>query len=147
MPHAPRPSVTVLRIALFCFAVTAGADNPLPRIADSSLTDTTETEVSLNGYQALRNSASDSSIISQQSTHKALLGQFGEFHRLKGIYGLLVGTFGILAGVVLLDKADSVPLAVTSMSLGGVSIGLGLWEIKLGSSLMGKETKLPTGPL
>jgi hypothetical protein len=86
---------------------------------------------------------SGSPIRSYAASANATFIHLGEFHRLKGIYGLLTGTFGIIAGVLLLDRADSVPLAVTSMAIGGFSIGLGLWEVKLGSTLKKNEFNFP----
>jgi hypothetical protein len=143
MHHFQGASAAVVRIALLCFTFSVGADNTLPRVIDSLASDTAQKEANSPPVLVVQSKVPDSSPIRQQSSTAAIVGQFGEFHRLKGIYGLIAGTLGIFAGVVLLDKADSVPLAIASMSLGGVSIGLGLWEIKLGSSLLKKQSQFP----
>jgi hypothetical protein len=54
---------------------------------------------------------------------------------LKGIFGVVGGLAGICAGVVALDKVDSTPLAISFLALGGISIGLGIWEMRLGRTL------------
>jgi hypothetical protein len=71
--------------------------------------------------------------------YKKMFDHLGELHRLKGIYGVVTGTLGILAGVVLLDKADSTPFAMSFIALGGISIGFGIWEMRIGSSLLHPE--------
>lgn len=133
---------SAFRIALFCFIVNVVAEDSLPRIIDSSAIEGTQKGILSPNLTSLSKNASDSSKTRLQTPTMELFVQLGELHRLKGIYSLLAGTFGILAGVVLLDRSDSVPLAIGCMSLGGVSIGLGLWEIKIGSGMRRSEPHL-----
>jgi hypothetical protein len=58
-----------------------------------------------------------------------------------GIYGAVTGALGILAGVVLLDKPDDAAFAMSFITLGGISIGFGLWEINVGGKLLKYGTK------
>jgi hypothetical protein len=145
MHHLPGASAVGFRIALFSLLCIAAADNTLPRMIDSSSCDTAQKKALSDRSISLPDNASDSSGIALQSSGKALSVQLGEFHRFKGIYGLLAGTLGICAGVILLDKTDSVPLAISSMTLGGISIGIGLWEIKLGSAFLKNQSHFPQG--
>ena len=142
MHHLSSASAAAFRIAFFCFIINASAENTLPKIVDSSAIEGTKKEIFSPGLSLLNKNAPDSSLAGQQASTKELFVRLGEFHRLQGIYSLLVGTFGIIAGVVLLDKSDSVPFAITCMSLGGVSIGLGIWEIKIGCGLRRNDPHL-----
>jgi hypothetical protein len=66
---------------------------------------------------------------------KEMFKTLGGYHKLMGIYGMVTGVLGIVAGVVLLDRADDTPFAVSFITLGGISIGLGMWEIDVGGKL------------
>jgi hypothetical protein len=70
------------------------------------------------------------------STTKEMFARLGDFHRLKGIYGVASGIVGILAGVVFLDKDNSTPLALSCFALGGISIGFGIWEMRIGRTFL-----------
>jgi hypothetical protein len=65
------------------------------------------------------------------------LKTLGRYHRLMGAYDVIGGALTILAGTVLLDKKGASPYAMCCIALGGISIGLGLWEIKVGGKLLG----------
>jgi hypothetical protein len=67
---------------------------------------------------------------------KEMFRTLGGFHKLMGIYGAVTGALGILAGVVLLDKPDDAAFAMSFITLGGISIGFGLWEINVGGKLL-----------
>ena len=67
---------------------------------------------------------------------KEMFLTLGGFHKLMGIYGAVTGALGILAGVVLLDKPDDAAFAMSFITLGGISIGFGLWEINVGGKLL-----------
>jgi hypothetical protein len=129
-------SVSLLWITLFSCIISSAADERLPRIIDSTVTDTLHKEILSIPQDKPPITLPDSFCAAQLLTAKAQLIQLGNFHRMSGISGMLTGAFCIFAGVVMLDKTQLVPLAITSMSLGGVFVGLGMWEIKIGFSLI-----------
>ena len=67
---------------------------------------------------------------------KEMFHTLGSYHKLAGIYGAVTGALGILAGVILVDKPDDASFAIAFMTLGGISIGFGLWEINVGGKLL-----------
>jgi hypothetical protein len=91
---------------------------------------------------AIPSSYPDSSDTALLLKTRAMFARLGDFHKSRGIFGIVTGLVGIFAGVVFLDKNDSTPLALSCFALGGVSIGFGIWEMKLGRSLLRFE--MPT---
>ncbi len=71
-----------------------------------------------------------------ESINAEVFKSLGRYHRLMGAYDVIGGALTILAGTVLLDKKDAAPFAMSFIALGGISIGLGLWEIKVGGKLL-----------
>lgn len=67
---------------------------------------------------------------------KEIFRTLGSYHKLMGIYGTVTGALGILAGVILLDKSDDTAFAISFITLGGITIGFGLWEINIGGKLL-----------
>jgi hypothetical protein len=66
---------------------------------------------------------------------KEASSELASFHRLKGIYGTVSGIVAILSGIILLDDAAKSGFGMALITLGGINVGLGLWEIKLGGRL------------
>jgi hypothetical protein len=81
-------------------------------------------------------SYSDSSDTTALLKTRTMFARLGDFHKSRGIFGIVTGLVGIFAGVVFLDKNDSTPLALSCFALGGISIGFGIWEMKIGRSLL-----------
>jgi hypothetical protein len=127
---------------VFFFVINLAADDNLSTTIDSSATKSIEKENLSANLKIPQNPQADSSIVPTVSISKQMFARLGELHRLRGIYGVVTGTLGILAGVILLDKADSAPFAMSFISLGGISISLGIWEIKIGRSLLSGEALL-----
>ena len=67
---------------------------------------------------------------------KEMFQTLGEYHKLMGIYGAVTGALGIIAGAVLLGRPDDASFAISFITLGGISIGFGLWEIHVGGKLV-----------
>jgi len=74
-------------------------------------------------------------LFERDSVHGELFKALGGYHRLMGIYGVIGGALTILAGAILLDRTDAEPFAMSFLVVGGISVGLGLWEIKIGGKL------------
>jgi len=79
--------------------------------------------------------SSDTILLRHDLANKEMFHRLGDYHRIMGIYGVIGGALTILAGAILLDKEDSTPFAMSFLVVGGISVGLGLWEIKLGAKL------------
>ncbi|MGB7566346.1 MAG: hypothetical protein WBM07_00685 [Chitinivibrionales bacterium] len=71
---------------------------------------------------------------------KEIFAGLGKYHKFMGVYGVLCGALGIIGGAMLIDKADDAPLAMSFITLGGFSIGFGLWEINVGEKLLNYGT-------
>jgi hypothetical protein len=59
----------------------------------------------------------------------------GNFHRAMGIYTVSAGILAVIAGAAILDKADILPFSLSLITLGGITAGIGVWEISIGSKL------------
>jgi hypothetical protein len=122
------------QIVLFSVLIRAAADSNLPSSIDSSAIVSSDSE-NLSNLSKIPQLQTDSSKILTISENMEMFNHLGDFHRLNGIYGVVTGIVGIFAGVVLLDKVDSTPLAISFFALGGISIGFGIWEMKIGGAL------------
>ena len=71
---------------------------------------------------------------------KEIFAGLGKYHKFMGVYGVLCGALGIIGGAMLIDKADDAPFAMSFITLGGFSIGFGLWEINVGGKLLNYGT-------
>ena len=71
---------------------------------------------------------------------KEIFAGLGKYHKFMGAYGVLCGALGIIAGAMLIDKADDAPFAMSFITIGGISIGFGLWEINVGGKLLNYGT-------
>ncbi len=72
-------------------------------------------------------------------TDNEIISKLAGYHRVLGIFKIAGGAFGVLGGVALLDKADYTAFAISMMSLGGISISLGIWEMKFGAQFLQKS--------
>ena len=122
------------QIVLFSFFIRAAADSNPPSLIDSSVIVSSENE-NLSNISKIHQLQTDSLKTLPISENMEMFNRLGDFHRLNGIYGVVTGIVGIFAGVVLLDKVDSTPLAISFFALGGISIGFGIWEMKIGGAL------------
>jgi hypothetical protein len=52
-----------------------------------------------------------------------------------GIYNVSAGILAAIAGAAILDKADILPFSLSLITLGGITVGIGVWEITIGSTL------------
>jgi hypothetical protein len=67
--------------------------------------------------------------------NRALFARLGNYHRAFGAYTLVLGILAIGTGVVFLDKKEVFPFSVSCITLGGITAGIGIWEISMGLSL------------
>jgi hypothetical protein len=66
---------------------------------------------------------------------RALVARLGYYHRAFGAYTLVLGILAIGTGVAFLDKKEVSPFSVSCITLGGITVGIGIWEISMGLSL------------
>jgi hypothetical protein len=90
---------------------------------------------------SLQHNNTPNSFADFESANKDLFRTLGGYHRLMGMYEMIGGVLTIIAGAMLLDKKDATTFAMSFFALGGVSIGLGLWEIKVGAKLLNYRAK------
>jgi len=64
------------------------------------------------------------------------LREMGKYHKFTGGYIALCGVLEIIAGAVLIDRPADAGLAGTLITVGGISIGFGLWEISIGGTFL-----------
>jgi hypothetical protein len=64
------------------------------------------------------------------------LRDMGKYHKFTGGYIALCGILEIIAGAVLIDRPADAGLAGTLITVGGISIGFGLWEISIGGTFL-----------
>ena len=126
--------ILAFHIFLFSLSIRAAADSNPPSLIDSSVIVSSENE-NLSNISKIHQLQTDSLKTLPISENMEMFNRLGDFHRLNGIYGVVTGIVGIFAGVVLLDKVDSTPLAISFFALGGISIGFGIWEMKIGGAL------------
>jgi hypothetical protein len=84
----------------------------------------------------------DNKITKTESNNKDLFKTIGEYHKLTGIYQVIEGAMIILAGAILINKEDYSTFAMSFIAVGGINIGLGLWEIKISSGLINNSCTL-----
>lgn len=84
----------------------------------------------------------DNKITKTESNNKDLFKTIGEYHKLTGIYQVIEGAMIILAGAILINKEDYSTFAMSFIAVGGINIGLGLWEIKISSGLIDNSRTL-----
>lgn len=80
--------------------------------------------------------ASGAAAVPEVLKTKEMFADLGKYHKFMGAYGVICGALGIIAGAMLIDKADDAAYATAFITLGGISIGFGLWEINIGGKLL-----------
>lgn len=66
---------------------------------------------------------------------KELFSSMGKYHTAMGIYNIAAGVLAVVAGAAILEKEDILPFSLSLVTLGGITVGIGIWEIHLGSKL------------
>jgi hypothetical protein len=61
--------------------------------------------------------------------------ELGNFHKAAGIYNIVAGALAVVAGAAILQKEDILAFSLSLVTLGGITVGIGVWEISIGSSL------------
>jgi hypothetical protein len=70
-----------------------------------------------------------------QPNAREMFRKLGNFHKAMGIYNVSAGILAAIAGAAILDKADILPFSLSLITLGGITVGIGVWEITIGSTL------------
>ena len=78
----------------------------------------------------------DGTLAKTLAEHNLLLGKLGDFHKIMGMYTTVTGVVAILGGVLLLDRNGGMPFAISFLTLGGIAVGVGIWEINIGAQLL-----------
>jgi hypothetical protein len=79
-----------------------------------------------------------SSLTPQDSFYISALNTFpklGKFHKTMGIYYISAGALAIIAGGTILNKQTVLPFSLALITIGGITIGIGVWEISIGTDL------------
>jgi hypothetical protein len=66
---------------------------------------------------------------------KEMFRTMGNFHKVMGIYNVSAGILAIIAGAAILEKEDILPFSLSLITLGGITVGIGVWEITIGRTL------------
>jgi hypothetical protein len=67
---------------------------------------------------------------------KEMFRKLGNFHKTMGIYNISAGILAVIAGAAILDKQDILPFSLSLITLGGITVGIGVWEITIGRTLI-----------
>jgi hypothetical protein len=70
-----------------------------------------------------------------QPNAREMFRKLGNFHKAMGIYNISAGILAAIAGAAILNKADILPFSLSLITLGGITVGIGVWEISIGSNL------------
>ncbi|HUI90859.1 MAG TPA: hypothetical protein VLX68_01305 [Chitinivibrionales bacterium] len=52
-----------------------------------------------------------------------------------GIYNISAGVLAVIAGAAILEKQDILPFSLSLVTLGGITVGIGIWEITIARTL------------
>ncbi len=66
---------------------------------------------------------------------RELFGELGVFHRAMGIYAAAAGALAVIVGSAVLDRQDILPYSLSLITFGGITAGIGIWEIRVGIAL------------
>jgi hypothetical protein len=66
---------------------------------------------------------------------REMFRSLGNFHKAMGIYNISAGILAVIAGAAILDKQDILPFSLSLITLGGITVGIGIWEITIGRTL------------
>jgi hypothetical protein len=72
---------------------------------------------------------------STQANTREMFRSLGNFHKAMGIYDISAGVLAILAGAAILEKEDILPFSLSLITLGGITVGIGVWDLSIGASL------------
>jgi hypothetical protein len=72
---------------------------------------------------------------SLQPNTREMFRSLGNFHKAMGIYNISAGILAVIAGAAILDKQDILPFSLSLITLGGITVGIGVWEITIGRTL------------
>lgn len=70
-----------------------------------------------------------------QPNTREMFRKLGNFHKAMGIYNISAGILAVIAGAAILDKQDILPFSLSLITLGGITVGIGMWEITIGRTL------------
>jgi hypothetical protein len=70
-----------------------------------------------------------------QVNTREMFRNLGTFHKAMGIYTVAVGALAVIVGAAVLDRQDILPYSLSLITLGGITGGIGVWEITIGRSI------------
>jgi len=70
-----------------------------------------------------------------QTSAREIFRTLAAFHKAMGIYSVVAGALAVIAGASILDKQDILPFSLSLITLGGVTGGIGIWEISIGKTI------------
>lgn len=104
---------------------------PLQSAASKTLPKSSEDSLGLFSKSAKASPSRDS----LQQNAREMFRRLGNFHKTMGIYNISAGILAVIAGAAILDKQDILPFSLSLITLGGITVGIGVWEITIGRSL------------
>jgi hypothetical protein len=72
---------------------------------------------------------------SEPANTKAMFKILGSYYRASGIYNIAAGMLAVLAGAAILNKEDILPFSLSLITLGGITVGIGVWDVSIGNTL------------
>jgi hypothetical protein len=100
-------------------------------VVSKTLPKSTADSLGLFGKPAKTSPSRDSLPLNARDMFRSL----GNFHKAMGIYNISAGILAVIAGAAILDKQDILPFSLSLITLGGITVGIGVWEITIGRSL------------
>ena len=70
-----------------------------------------------------------------QVNTREMFRNLGTFHKAMGIYTVAAGALAVIVGAAVLDRQDILPYSLSLITLGGITCGIGVWEITIGRSI------------
>jgi hypothetical protein len=70
-----------------------------------------------------------------QVNTREMFRNLGTFHKAMGIYTVAAGALAVVVGAAILDRQDILPYSLSLITLGGITAGIGVWEIAIGRSI------------
>jgi hypothetical protein len=102
--------------------------------ATASLT-TSESQVKATGTDIKVLTSPVQATDSSQIHTNAMFKTLASYHRTMGIYNIAAGVLAILAGAAILNKEDILPFSLSLITLGGITVGIGVWDVSIGNKL------------
>lgn len=66
---------------------------------------------------------------------REMFRNLGRLHKGMGIFTVAAGVIAVIAGASILEKQDILPFSLSLITIGGIAVGLGVWEIEVGLSV------------